>query len=287
LLLAGLEIGKQGKNLLVSAEAFDKSDDSGLEALASYLSIFDEAIVTVFYRRYFELLTTIVNQLRRRRSLAYPREERGGFTIEDIWDFTIVDFVQQGYEQREVNALHAINVIDRVKKHFDHIEVVNMHNEKDNNEEFFCEVLPHATRTCEALKRGEAESQVRNARIELMYEDLAYNAMKHGLVAINTDEQLHDVTRAVQEYQEGTRTLNLTRNDLPMICIASEAEKWLLDVSLDIEKTLFPKFFKSPLGEERLRAEFEVHTKTDLCKLDLSEALSDKVWIDFFLNYKY
>jgi hypothetical protein len=180
-----------------------------------------------------------------------------------------------------------MNVIDRVKKHFDHIEVVNMHNEKDNNEEFYCDVIPHATRTCEALKNGKAEQsqQVKNARKELMYEDLAYNAMKHGLVTINTNEELHDVTRAVQEYQEGT--LNLTRNDLPMICLSSEVEKWLLDVSLDIEKTLFPKFFKSPLGEECLRAEFEVYAKSDLCKLDLSEALSDKVWIDFFLNYKF
>jgi hypothetical protein len=49
LLLAGLYIGKQGNNLLISAEAFDKSDDSGLEALAAYLSIFDETIVTVFF----------------------------------------------------------------------------------------------------------------------------------------------------------------------------------------------------------------------------------------------
>ena len=98
-----------------------------------------------------------------------------------------------------------------------------MHNEKDSNEEFFCEVIPNATRACEAV--------------------LVYTAMKNGLVDINTNKQVHDATRAVQIYQEGTGTLNLTRNDLPITCLTSEAKKWLLDVSLDIEKTLFPEFF--------------------------------------------
>ena len=119
-----------------------------------------------------------------------------------------------------------------------------MHNEKDSNEEFFCEVIPNATRACEALKRGGAKSiKVENPRLDLLYEDLVYTAMKNGLVDINTNKQVHDATRAVQIYQEGTGTLNLTRNDLPITCLTSEAKKWLLDVSLDIEKTLFPEFF--------------------------------------------
>jgi hypothetical protein len=274
LLLGGLKIGQQRKNLLVSAEAFDKSDDAGLEALAAYMAIFDETIVALFYRRYFEWLPSMINQHRKNRSIPHEQEN---------WNLTIVDFVQQSYQEREIHSL--FNVFDRVKKYFDHIEVVNMHNEKNSNEEFFCEVIPNAKRACEALKRGGAKSnKVKNPRVDLMYEDLVYTAMKNGLVDINTNKQVHDATRAVQKYQEGA--LNLTRNDLPITCLASEAKEWLLDVSLDIEKTLFPEFFKSPLGEERLRAEFEVHAKTDLCELDVIGVLSEKVWIDFFLNYK-
>jgi len=39
-----LEISAGGKDMFVSAEAFDKSADDGLNALAAYLSIFDETI---------------------------------------------------------------------------------------------------------------------------------------------------------------------------------------------------------------------------------------------------
>jgi hypothetical protein len=71
LLLGGLKIGQQRKNLVVSAE----SDDAGLEALAAYMSIFDETIVALFYRRYFEWLPSMINQLRKLRSIPHEQEK--------------------------------------------------------------------------------------------------------------------------------------------------------------------------------------------------------------------
>jgi hypothetical protein len=277
LLLSGLEIGAGGKDMFVSAEAFDKSADDGLNALAAYLSIFDETIVAVFYRRYFEWLPSLDNQRKKSRKL------NDG---EDIWNNSILDFIQEGYDNQEINSKHAYYLVGRVEKHFENLELVNMHNKKDNNEELFCEVMPHADRTCEALKSTseEDDSYNTNPRAELIYEDLAYNAMKQGLIDINTDQQLDAVSNAVQEYQEGT--MGLTKNDFPMICLSPEVEGWLLDISLMIEEELLPEFFVTPLGEEALRVSFAEHNKTDLCKLDVDEVLNDDVWVDFFSKYE-
>ena len=174
LLLGGLEIGAAQRSMFVSAEAFDKSDDDGVKALAAYLSIFDEAIVAVFYRRYFEWLPSLDNELRKNRN----------FDVDQQWEGSIVSFIEEGYTNKEIDSKHTYNVVDRVEKHFDHIELVNMLNEKDNNEELYCEVMPNADRTCEALKttfeeHEEFDTHI-NAHKVFIYEDLAYNALKQG-----------------------------------------------------------------------------------------------------------
>ena len=117
-----------------------------------------------------------------------------------------------------------------------------MHNGKDNNEELYCEVMPNADRTCEALRTAEFDSTDTNVHKVLIYEDLAYNAFKQGLIDIENNQQLEAVSGAVQEYQEVT--LGLTKYDFPLICLSPEVKDWLLDVSLTIEETLLPEFLK-------------------------------------------
>ena len=275
MLLAGAEMGAEGKDMFVSAETFDVSDDDGLRALSAYLKIFDETVVVVFYRRYFEWLASVDNQQRKTRKLK---------DSEDVWNKSILSFIEDLYSRDEIKDKHTYNLVGRVEKHFENLELVNMHNEKDNNEELFCEVMPHADRTCEALKSNEDEIYY-NPRVELIYEDLAYNAMKKGLIEIANDQELDAISSAVQEYQE--ETLGLTKYDFPLICLSPEVEEWLLDTSLMIEETLLPEFFKTSLGEEALRASFAEHAKTDLCKLDVEEAFIDDLWIDFFTTLNY
>ena len=278
LLLASSEIGVEGKNLLVSAEDFDCIDDDGLKALAAHLVVYDETIVSLFYRRFFEWLPSKDNQARKKRTY----EDIGG-QRDLLWASSIVDIVQTAYELNEVDSTYIAPVIQRVEQHFDHIEVVNMHDDKDNNEVFFCQVIPHADHTCTAM-REEGESKHANSRVDLIYEDLAYSAMKAGLVEIKNAESLTYVTDAIKEHQEVT--LNLTSKDFEMICLSPEAEKWLLDISLEMEKNLLPEFFESSLGEERLRAEFEEMDKFDLCAIDADATLSKPVWSLFFRDMK-
>ena len=232
LLLSGLEIGAAQRNLFLSAEAFDKMDDDGVNALAAYLSIFDEVKVALFYRRYFEWLPSLDNEVRKNRMLDNDQQ----------WEGSIISFIEEGYANKEIDSKHTYSVFDKTEKHFDHIELVNMHNGKDNNEELYCEVMPNADRTCEALRTAEFDSTDTNVHKVLIYEDLAYNAFKQGLIDIENNQQLEAVSGAVQEYQEVT--LGLTKYDFPLICLSPEVKDWLLDVSLTIEETLLPEFLK-------------------------------------------
>ena len=129
------------------------------------------------------------------------------------------------------------------------------------------------------------EETVANPSINLMYEDLAYKAMKKGMVQIQNDQQMTEVTNAVQNHQ--LKTLGLTKDDFPLTCPSSEALDHFLSVSLMIEESFFPEFYKTPHGEESLRASFEKYSKTKLCALNADEVLRDTVWIGFFENFSY
>ena len=74
---------------------------------------------------------------------------------------------------------HTYFLVDMLKKHFENVEVVNMHDGKDSNEEVFCEIMPHANRICESVREKIMAKKeiVSNPSIDLIYGDLAYNAI--------------------------------------------------------------------------------------------------------------
>ena len=283
LLHAATEIGAEGKSMLVSTESFAHTKDKGQKILAAYLKDFDQVVVVLFYRRYFEWLTSLINEQWKTRKF--------GDEFEFKWETSIVDQIQtmmidENLIFREYfGGTHDVYVLNgMLRKHFENVEVVNMHNEKDNNEEFFCEVLPNANRTCEAAK-GRAKEIAANPSKDLIWGDLAYKATKQGMVQIQNDQQMTQVTNAVQNHQ--LKTLGLTRDNLPLTCPSSEALDHLLSVSLMMEESFFPEFYESPLGEESLRASFKKYSEIKSCTINADEALRDAVWIDFFKNFSY
>ena len=117
------------------------------------------------------------------------------------------------------------------------------------------------------------------------YFEWFYKAMTQGMVQIPNDQQMTQVTNAVQNHQ--LKTLGLTRDNLPLTCPSSEALDHLLSVSLMMEESFFPEFYESPLGEESLRASFKKYSEIKSCTINADEALRDAVWIDFFKNFSY
>ena len=286
---AGANIAAEGKSMLVTSEGFSLLGDHALKSLATYATAsFDEVIVVVFYRRHFEWFVSFFNECWKNRIFG-----GNNFHYENsiLW-FTEM-FVINGIREfendakRHEEARHTFFILDMLKKHFENVKVVNMHDDgKDNNEEFFCEIMPHANRTCEGVRENVMAKKeiVSNPSIDLIYGDLAYKAMKQGMVQIQNHEQMTQVTNAVQKHQ--LETLGLTKHDFPLTCPSSEVLDQILSLSLTMEETLFPEFYRSPQGEESLRASFQKYAETKLCTL-ADEAVRDPVWIDFFKSFSY
>ena len=71
--------------------------------------------------------------------------------------------------------------------------------------------------------------------------------------------------------------------EFPLTCLSPDVENWLLAESLRMEESLFPEFFKTPDGEEALRASFQKYSESKkFCDLHAEEALQQQIWVDFF-----
>ena len=284
----------EGKSMLVSAETFDKTSEEDQKRLAAYLTPkFDKVIVVVFYRRFFEWKISIFNEVHKDRKF--------GEHVQNKWETSIVDHIERLYEEGKFSVvehegrqilkkgtMNTHSLVDRLRKNFENIRVVNMHDGKENDEEFFCEVIPNAKLTCDAVKKKNDErgkGTVLNKSRDLIWGDLAYNAMKQEMVQIQNEDQMQAVREAIENHQ--LETLGLTTYDFPLICPSSEALDQVLSVSLMMEESLYPEFYKTPLGEESLRASFKKYSTTKLCAINADEALRDAVWIDFFKNFSY
>ena len=194
-----------------------------------------------------------------------------------LFDSTSNHFQQWNYR-------YTSNLFQRLKDsvEFDNIVVMNMHDQsKDIAEALYCDVMPHAHHTCEAI-RTSTESLHVNSKSVLVYRDLAYGAKKKSLVEIETQHRLDAVTDAVQKYQQDT--LHLTSMDFKRKCLSPETLEILLEKSLEYERMLFPEVFDSPLGEADLRSDFERKAAYELCELDVEATLGEAVWQEFFKN---
>ena len=105
------------------------------------------------------------------------------------------------------------------------------------------------------------------------------------MIQIQNHEQMTQVTKGVHNHQ--VETLGLKNYDFPLTCPSSEVLDQMLSLSLMMEETLLPEFYKTPQGEGSLRASFQKYSERKLGTLNADEAVKDPVWIDFFKNFSY
>jgi len=266
LLLAGLEIAERKSNIFITSEVFDRLESTGIKLLSQYLSHWDDTTIIVYYRRYYDWLGSLFNEGAKKRSLKQVEK----------WEQNVVDFITNNTSH--VPDMYTFPLVQRLEKEFDNVVLMNMH---DKSKDFFCDAMPYAHHTCKAIRESADKEKVLNSSVDFIYQDLAYGAFKKGLVAIKTDSKMNEVAKAVKLFQE--RKLGLRSSDFIMTCPSSETKKILLEKSLEFEKSLFPEWFSSPLGEAKLRSDFEKKARSPiLCAVDADAVLGEKVWQDFF-----
>jgi len=275
LLLHGLQIAKEKKNLLVSAELFALIDEEGLNMLSAYLSHWDDVEIVVYYRRFFSWVGSYFNSRTKHR-------EFGEWT--KFWGETVATFFEFDRDAGPVRVKnYSLELVRRLKKTFrDNVIVVNMHDEsvKGPDESFFCNVVKNASHTCNAIRNEKGKSHL-NPSVPLEYGDIIYAAMKAGLVEIKTSKRMHDITRAAKRHQE--EVLGLTAKDFPRACPSSEILEKIWQISMEAEMEFFPEQVNgTDEGLPDLRSDFENAATSTLCHADIDAIIQESEWISFF-----
>ena len=274
--------------MFVSTEVFSRIDTDGLKLLTPYLSQWDKITIVIYYRRFYDWLPSVYNQLIKQRTLG---EIQLIDYISDPWNSSIIDFITDILNGDPVSFGYTVPLLERVEEEsgIDNIAVMNFHDASvDLAEGLFCHPLLNAPHTCDATRRDTNSDAHKNSGVDICYQDLAYAAREAGLVNIVSDAEMSRVSLAAQEYQE--KILNLTSKDFKHVCLPPDIANALLEKSLEYEEKIFKHHasriqFK-PDDMVDMKSDFEIARQSKLCKIDVDVILKDKGWRAFFQSFQ-
>ena len=274
LLDIGKDIAAHNETMFVTSEYFS-SPKLDIESLATYLSRWPIVTIIVYYRRYYDWSRSLFNQQNKYCLNLYNDDD-----ISRLSKRSIVNFLTN----RNKDGRYTLQVLQRYAEHFDNVKVVNFHDKsKDLAESFYCDHMTGANNMCKAITEYKEEMRDNPSR-PLSYMYLAYGAHMRGLINIKTKQQMKSIVYRIKQHQE--QTLGLTAYDFKLNCPSTQDLQSTLNLSLKIEKELFPTFFLSPSGESDLRSDFGKQAKTTLCNVDVDITLMTEEWNTYFKSLK-
>mmetsp|Transcript_24165 Transcript_24165/g.48174 ORF Transcript_24165/g.48174 Transcript_24165/m.48174 type:complete len:408 (+) Transcript_24165:22-1245(+) len=267
-LLHGLDLAAKGHNVFLTAEPFNDMDQEGIAMLKSYLSHWSDVTIMIFYRRYYDWLPSVFNEIQKSLTLA-KREERGE---------SIVDFLLQN--SKSYHDLYVASLFDRLQQKFDkkNIIVLDYHDTRTRgpDETLFCN-MPNAAQMCNASRNTDGSTT--NPSVNLAYSDLAHGARKAGLISISNDERMKQVVKSIESYYKSS----LNGRKLYRICPSSNILENLWNLTLAAESKFNPN--NNPRDFDELRLDFDMAARNKLCALDVAKTLNDPTWKGFFGMY--
>mmetsp|Transcript_7057 Transcript_7057/g.7793 ORF Transcript_7057/g.7793 Transcript_7057/m.7793 type:complete len:416 (-) Transcript_7057:63-1310(-) len=259
---SGLEIARRKKNILISSENFSYANS--YEKLSEYLSNWDHTTIIIYYRRYYDWMCSHYHELLRFRKLKDTK----------LWEMTLLDYLKR----QDARRIYIDRVMSRLRQVFDDIIIMDFHDKSQNLiEGFYCDAVPGAHHTCQAVVDASAIGVSTRERVSLnlVWGDLAFAAKSAGLIDISSDIQMDFAKNAIQDHQE--QILGLTKDDFKLNCLSNEILQQILNESLKYELTFFPE-----RNETDLRFDFEKAAKSKMCEVDLNAVLEDTEWRAFF-----
>ena len=265
LLLYGLDIAARNRNLFVTAETFAKIDSEGVNRLAQYLSHWDETTIVIFYRHYYDWIASLYNEQAKKRK----------FEDTNKWESSVLDSAINFTENTSI--MYISMLIARLKDTFRNIVVINFHGKNSPHQSLFCHPALNMIHTCDAIRAENVKIHM-NKAFNIDYDDLAYGASKAGLVKIETEERMYQVSGALQLYHENA----LNSSAFKRVCLPQDIQEKLWNYTLVYQAMFFPDEVDSIISD--LRSDFEKVTNEKLCKLDVESILEEGHWRDFFQN---
>ncbi len=318
LLDAGVQIAKvDKKSVLISAEQFSNAQPEGVLALHDYLSVnqFENVTIVATYRRYYEwiaafhhdrykdvnLYDTIVSsvdkndislqQHQRRRLIpslyhelqfnpSFQEELNHKYTLPTVSRFRTI-FTTTATAAAATKNDNTINDKDTNNA----VVVMNYHDQnKAISEQFYCDIVPHAYRTCESVKKAakKVSSSLNTDIIHgRVYEELAFGAHQLGLVKLSGHADTKNVVDAIRIFH--ANNLN-GENDFPLKCLPKEMLNDIWKISLQAEKEFGTGDAKNSSANviSGMKDEFDKYSKSTFCEVDVDTVLALPEWINFF-----
>jgi len=252
---------ENGSNILLSSETFDKQDVN-MTKLSNFLVPEYKIHVVLYYRRYYDWIHSVYNQVTKNRKF----KKRGLYTF--------VEWLTQGTFGRGTNiySLATYNRYQKVPGVFN-VSVVNMHEDPDHFntlERFFCDHVDQAPELCKVAKSQEVEQS--NPSQDLIWSIFQSRVQQyHSIRLSDEDERWPQIQRKFNKM-----------TDIPQVCLPPEFKEKLLQISLETEIALTPKWWQnSDEGLENLKSDFEGKSKSKLCSLDIETILTSSEWQNF------
>lgn len=278
-----INISKNGKNLLLTAELFATFHKNEVKSLYQHLSKYYQNItIVMYYRRYSDWSVSQYYEWNKRKI-----NTRESFLTHLSNDHTETwNLVKDNYMNSIITDINHCYYDNNIT-----MKIYNFHNLTQYNNDlllsFYCDAIPNAINTCNKLKElsiklqqleqqqqydnNDTENddnteeteylnkiqklQNANQAIPFVYSDLVYAAYHKNLIPsinnINAKQQkgkVSKIIRMVNHYQENI--LNLTQYDFineSIICLNDNniIMNRILNDTVTIEKIFFPNSFNS------------------------------------------
>ena len=185
------------------------------------------------------------------------------------------------------------------------ITIVNYHDFRGPETNFYCHVLPHARGACKAVLDKDLESYTSETTIPTrklssstpgykyfpglepskLYEEIVITAYSKGRLKLRATIMdrptfLRQLSLWMEMIDHALEQKGILVSDFPFECLYPFEVNRLLEVSLEYEKHLLPDFFASPRGRGALEREFR---KWRFCSVDTVEILQSRQW-DFIFD---
>jgi len=282
------DLGKQGKNVLMSAELFSLITD--MASFAEVMEPWDVKIV-YFHRWYHDWLLSNFNQASNARLKHDILAKFDSFMAAHG-----SGKAQYNSLVRNFNKFHGQNFtmpdesyrsLYRYKEHFDVIALDYEDKSTTLVEKFFCDGLKGLTsRTCDEYLRQKANTEVyrTNGRKVMSYKNIAYGANMLALTSYRSLSHYEEVVVKIQHHQE--KTLGRSPFDFPMSCVDDELLKDLIEVTIDHRRNILPDIPFTEDAEKQIREEYWTKMKDEKmsCDTDVAAVLALPEWSEFFDN---
>ncbi len=247
-------------NILISYEGLD-NPKVNITKLVSYLEPRYKVHIVVYYRRFYDWIHSLYNELFKR---AWKRKDFPSF----------VEWLPKTWKPLS-RSTYSTAVFDRYKNTSGiyNVSIANMHYDAANFDSvrtFLCDHVDNVPHACEAAKSRQTENDNRSSSLDWML--FCDRITKYHSIRLSPDD------KRWEEIEEKYKNML----QIPRVCLPDDLKGELLQLSIESEVALTPEWwYNSREGLENLKTDFEEKINSKLCSIDAEAILVSPEWQEF------